>query len=199
MDAQLIRCLLAALCALVLAGCPDVEPLPPTGRTIVLALEDNPDVARDGSGWNADQRRLLTVKLPMILGRTGTRFVWGASADANIILTTAVSGDCATEGGGAYIPGSRRAYVDPACAFGQVPLVTICLHETMHAYEHIVAGTVAHICLRPGDATNCWLVEYGPSVMNPWLPAAFDENGNPLGPTEPELNELTLRWVRSFQ
>lgn len=181
---------LAAL-ALLLLAC-DPPTLPPTGRTMTLALEDNPS---DGSGWSQEHRRILGA-LPGILAATGD--TWSLVADAaraDIVLRTAISPDCAVEGGGAYIPGQRFAYIDPACARGESPLLVNCTHETLHAYEWMRHGTVRHVCLRPGDDARCYTGGYGAGVLNPWLPPERGADGNPLGPLDPHPTQLDLRVV----
>ena len=165
--------------------------LPPTGRTMVLALEDNPT---DGSGWSMEHKRILAA-LPSILRATGDTWRFGTLAEANIVLRTAISPNCAVEGGGGYIPGQRFAYVDPACAGGESPLLTIATHETLHAFEWLQHGTVRHVCLRAGDAPDCYAGGYGQGVLNPWLPPDRGADGNPLGPIDPHPTTLDLRVV----
>lgn len=186
-----MKTIILAIFAAVLLAC-EPPTLPPTGRTMVLVLEDNPT---DGSGWSQEHRRIL-ARLPSILAATGDTWRFGTdSATATIILRTAISPDCAIEGGGGYIPGQRIAYIDPACAGGESALLVICTHETLHAYEWLYHGTVRHVCLRPGDDERCYTGEYGAGVLNPWLPPERGADGNPLGPIDPHPTELDLRVV----
>lgn len=210
--AQLIRGLLAALCALVLAGCPGSEPLPPTGRTIVIALEaDRPGTA---TGWRPEHRRALKAQLPRVLGATGDTWVvvdeGALTAPAAFTLRTFDSGPRCPHGGGNYdLEGRAQAWIDYACAHSACDpdepedtcprLVGIATHETLHWYsDHSPAHTVEHICRYSSEEVGCWTGEYGESVMNSVLPPEFDPTGEPLGPTTPELNALTLRWVRGL-
>ena len=179
-----------ALCALLLLAC-EPPTLPPTGHTVILALEDHPT---DGSGWSMEHRRVLS-SLPSILAATGDTWRWGTPATATIVLRTWVSPNCAVHGGGYYAHGQRYAYADPACAGGESPLRVICTHETLHAYEWLTHGTVHHVCLRPGDAPDCYAGGYGQGVLNPWLPPDRGADGNPLGPVDPHPTELDLRVV----
>jgi hypothetical protein len=188
--------LILVLFALLLAAC-EPPALPATGERYVIAFED--DVPGAPTAWRPEHRRALSA-LTTILAPTGATFRFGTTSEAHLILRTFDSGARCEHGGGYYEVGTNEVFIDYACAHGDPQLLTVCGHEVLHWYEwkHTHARP-HHICLAPRDESDCWTGEYGESVLNPWLGSEFDPEGNPLGPRSFELNEITLRFVRTFQ
>lgn len=197
MVAQL-RLALLLFVALVAACIPD-EPLPPTGRVIVYALEaDTPGAV---TAWRADHRAAL-ARLPALLAATGDTWmeVGPSSPLAVLTLRTFDSGARCPHGIGTYEPGTSVVFIDYACTHGDEQLRAVALHEMLHWYsDHSARQNVEHVCRRAGEAAGCWVGGYGLSVMNPSAPPEFDPEGEPVGPTVAEMNPLTLRWVASLR
>lgn len=177
-----------ALFVAVVAAC-DPPSLPPTGESYVIAFEE--DTPGAPTAWRAEHRRTLSV-LTAILGRTGASFRFGTSREADVVLRTFDSGARCTHGGGYYEIGSSDVFIDYACADGEEGLVWITAHECGHWLEYRRNGVVHHLCLHPGDATDCYPGVNGEGVMNPWTPDALDDDGNPLGRPPPVFTENDL-------
>lgn len=187
------------LFVMTLTGCPPLEPLPPTGRVIMYALEaDTPGAT---TAWRADHRAVLST-LPVVLAATGDTWTEVAPSSPLVLVTlrTFDSGARCPHGIGTYEPGTSVVFIDYACAHGDEQLRAVVLHELLHWYsDHSPRRNVEHVCRYRGEVPGCWEGGYGESVMNPSAPPEFDPEGEPVGPTVARLNVLTLRWIASFR
>lgn len=199
MVAQL-RLALLLFVATVAACIPDA-PLPPTGRVIVYALEaDTPGAP---TAWRTSHRAVLG-QLPAILRLTGDTWmkVEPGSPLVQLTLRTFDSGARCGHGAGYFDPATPGSlWIDYACAHDDEQLLSFALHEMGHwyAHTHAPARWQEHVCRYPREVPECWAGGYGESVMNPTTPPEFDPTGEPVGPTDAELNPLTLRWVESLR
>ena len=185
-----MRRFLALLCAL-LCACSDPPRAPATGHTYRVALAPDPSGL---TGWRPEHRAALTLALSS-LAATGDAWVESAPDTADLRVEPFDAGACTHAG--EYAPGEARVRVDYACAPGTALLAWAIVHESLHFLTWTRARWVGHICRHPGDAADCTARVRGDAVLNPVLPAAFDAQGEPLGPPDPTLREADLSLLRA--
>lgn len=180
--------------AFALASCTDPPArLPATGHTYRVALAPDPSGL---TGWRPEHRAALAAALSA-LAATGDTWVDSTPAEANLRVESFDAGSRCTHAG-EYAPGESRARVDYACAPGTELLAYAITHEALHWLTWRRARWVGHVCRAPGDAADCTALVAGDAVLNPALPRAFDDEGEPLGPPGPHLRPADLELLRAL-
>lgn len=184
---------LALLVLALLCACTDPPALPPTGRTYRVALAPDPSGL---TGWRPEHTASLRLALDA-LSATGDTWVDSTPAEADLRVESFDAGSRCTHAG-EYAPGESRARVDYACAPGTELLAYAITHEALHWLTWQRARWVGHVCRAPGDAADCTALVAGDAVLNPALPRAFDDEGEPLGPPGPHLRPADLELLRAL-
>lgn len=180
---------LAALLSLALVAC-DPE-LAPTGRTVRVALGDDPSGI---TGWRSEHRAEVARAL-VALGATGDRWELVEGA-ADVTVRPFDAGRCLHAG--EYAPGSREVRVDYACAPGSLLAVAVA-HELLHWLTWERARWVGHLCRHDGEAPDCHATARGVGVQSPYLPAQLGPDGEPLGPVSPNLTTADRALLRALE
>lgn len=179
----------AALLALALVACE--PPTAPTGRTVRVALGDDPSGI---TGWRPEHRAEVARALAA-LEATGDRWAL-VEGDADVEVRPFDAGRCAHAG--EYAPGSRTVRVDYACAPGSLLAVAVA-HELLHWLTWERARWVGHLCAYDGEAPDCHATVRGVGVQSPYLPAQLGPDGEPLGPTAPDLTADDRALLRALE
>lgn len=186
-----MRRLILALLAFALAACTSPA-LPATGTTYRVALAPDPTGV---TGWRPEHAASLRLALEA-LAATGDTWVEGSQAEADLYVRSFDAGAHCTHAG-EYEPGASYVRVDYACAPGDALAYAI-VHEALHWLSWRRARWVGHVCVREGDAPDCHPTVRGEAVLNPVMPAAFDDRGEPVGPPDPHLRPADLDLLRAL-
>lgn len=179
----------AALLCLALAACEPPEAS--TGRTVRVALGDDPSGV---TGWRPEHRAEVVRALDA-LAATGDRWAL-VEGEADVTVQPFDAGRCAHAG--EYAPGSRTVRVDYACAPGSLLAVAVA-HELLHWLTWSRARWVGHLCAHDGEAPDCHATVRGVGVQSPYLPAQLGPDGEPLGPTAPDLTTADRALLRALE
>ena len=183
---------IALACAL-LCACGDPPRAPATGHTYRVALASDP---AGRTGWRTEHRASLTLALTA-LAATGDAWVESDEASADLLVRSFDAGARCTHAG-EYTVGERFVRIDYACAPGESLLAYAMTHELLHALTWQRARWTGHVCRHAGDAADCTALVQGDAVLNPVLPRAFDDEGEPLGPPDPALRAADVALLRAL-
>lgn len=185
--------LLVVLFVLLLSACEPPPSLPATGRTIRVALGPDPSGL---TGWRPEHR-VAFLRALAALRATGDTWVESSVGDADVVVEPFDAGARCSHAG-EYSPGERRVRIDYACVPGDERLAYALVHELLHYLTWVNARWAGHICVQPGDATDCTALVRGEAVLNPVMPGEFDANGEPLGPPDATLRRADVELLRAL-